>query len=142
MARPLAQVPGLGWLGAHIQTDIRDVLGIPWIPKEWAASLESSHAAHRAYQPRPYAGAVALFKARTRPLFRLEQPDLGWSQLARGGVEVHIVPGSHANLLREPHVQHLAAALRHSLDAAERATLAQARAERATLTHSTNVPAS
>jgi thioesterase domain-containing protein len=41
------------------------------------------------------------------------------SALAAGGVEVHVVPGNHATLLREPHVRHLAAGLRAALASAQ-----------------------
>jgi amino acid adenylation domain-containing protein len=124
LARRLAAIPGLGWLRLHTQTDIRDRLGIPWVPKELGASLEQLFASHTAYKPRVYSGKVALFRARTRPLFRLWEPDLGWSKFAKGGVEIHTVRGSHSNILREPNVRLLAAAVRQSLDAAERATSA------------------
>ena len=121
LARKMATVPGLGWLRPDTQPDIRDVLGIPWVPKEWVAFLEQLFASHKAYKPRVYTGKVALFKARTRPLFRLWEPDLGWSKLAKGGVEVHTVRGSHSNMLREPNVRLLAKAIRQSMDTAERA---------------------
>jgi amino acid adenylation domain-containing protein len=121
LARKLSTVPGLGWLRPESEADIRDVLGIPWVPKEWVSFLEQLFASHKAYKPRVYAGRVALFRARTRPLFRLWEPDLGWSKLAKGGVEVHTVRGSHSNMLREPNVQLLAKALRQSMDTAEHA---------------------
>jgi thioesterase domain-containing protein len=121
LAKRLATIPGLGWLRIHAQTDIRDQLGIPWVPKELGASLEQLFASHTAYEPRVYSGRVALFRARTRPLFRLWDPDLGWGKFAKGGVEVHTVRGSHSNILREPNVRLLANAVRHSLDEAEQA---------------------
>jgi thioesterase domain-containing protein len=39
-------------------------------------------------------------------------PTLGWSQWAAGGVEVHVVPGNHANMVYKPHVEVLAEKLR------------------------------
>ncbi len=36
---------------------------------------------------------------------------MGWGDWAGGGVEIHFVPGNHANLMYEPHVQVLAATL-------------------------------
>ncbi len=121
LAGKLANVPGLGWMRPERQTDVRDALGIPWVPQEYADLIEQHYWSYRAYQPRPYPGRVALFKARTRPLLRLSEPDLGWSGTARGGVQVHTVPGSHSNMLRQPHVKHLADAMRKAFDDAERA---------------------
>jgi thioesterase domain-containing protein len=93
------------------------------MPEEWVSMLESFFAAQSAYEPRPYPGKVALFRARARPLFRLWDADLGWSQIAMGGVEVHTITGSHDNMMQEPNVKWLAEALRRSLDEAERAAL-------------------
>jgi hypothetical protein len=39
-------------------------------------------------------------------------PDLGWSQQAPGGLEIHDVPGDTFSMLQEPHVQVLAEKLR------------------------------
>jgi thioesterase domain-containing protein len=40
-----------------------------------------------------------------------EDPTLGWSPVAAGGVEVHAVPGSHMAILEAPHVETLAVIL-------------------------------
>jgi aspartate racemase len=130
LAGKLADVPGLGWMRPERQTDVRDALGIPWVPKEFAALIEHHYWSYRAYQPRPYPGRVAVFRARTRPLLRLSESDLGWSLMARGGVEVHTVRGSHSNMLREPNVRHLADAMRKAFDDAERALVSDLRRER------------
>ena len=61
------------------------------------------------FQLRTYAGRVAVFRTRTQPLNRIRDKELGWGKLARGGVDLHYVPGRHgASMLREPHVQVLA----------------------------------
>ncbi|MGH9199954.1 MAG: alpha/beta fold hydrolase, partial [Vicinamibacterales bacterium] len=125
LAGRLAKVPGFGWTRPKRTPDVRDALGVPWVPAEWAPLLEQHFVSHKKYQPRPYPGKVALIKARTRPAFRLSEPDLGWSEMAKGGVDVQIVRGSHSNMLREPHVQVLAEALRQSLDAADQAVVAR-----------------
>jgi len=39
-------------------------------------------------------------------------PLKGWGQLASGGVDLHVVPGDHFSMLREPHVSILAEQLR------------------------------
>jgi thioesterase domain-containing protein len=44
---------------------------------------------------------------------------MGWSEWASGGVEVHVVPGNHANLMYEPHVEVLAEKLTACLNQAQ-----------------------
>ena len=44
---------------------------------------------------------------------------MGWSDWASGGVEVHVVPGNHANLMYAPHVEVLAAELTACLNQAQ-----------------------
>ncbi|WP_375773632.1 condensation domain-containing protein [Archangium gephyra] len=39
-------------------------------------------------------------------------PELAWIPLAAEGVEVHVVPGNHVTMLREPHLQELARKVR------------------------------
>jgi len=70
------------------------------------------------FRPRPYAGRLSLFRARTRPLIEISQGDLGWGSLVAGGVDVHVIPGSHSTILAEPSVRTLAAALRRELSRA------------------------
>lgn len=71
------------------------------------------------YKPQSYAGRVTLFRAadfRVRP----KDPSLGWKRVAAGGVEIHEVPGEHGStLLKEPHVQVVAARLKACLDRAQ-----------------------
>jgi aspartate racemase len=67
------------------------------------------------FVPRTYGGRIAVFPVREQPRNRIRDPQLGWGRLARGGVDVHIIPGGHASLLKEPHVQGLAAELKKHL---------------------------
>ena len=69
------------------------------------------------YVPQPYAGAVTDFRPSTQ--YRIfNKPDLKWDSLAQGGQEVIVLPVNPASMLVEPFVEHLAAALRRSMDAA------------------------
>lgn len=56
----------------------------------------------RDYRPRPYAGTVTLFRAQdsTGP------EEMGWGALGR--VRVHIIPGDHYSMVKEPQVRILA----------------------------------
>lgn len=70
------------------------------------------------YQPPRYDGHVTLLRVRTMPLFRFYAYDAGWGQLARQGVTVTIIPGSHHNLLEAPHASSLGRELRRLIDQA------------------------
>ena len=61
-----------------------------------------------------YPGRVTLFRAIENMGFI--DHDLGWSQLAPGGLEIHDVPGDTFSMLEEPHIQMLAEKLRDCID--------------------------
>ena len=69
----------------------------------------------RDYVPTRYGGRIVVFRARRQPHNRIRDLHLGWSKLARGGVDVHFIPGDHGNVFKEPHVQSLAAELKKCL---------------------------
>ena len=70
-------------------------------------------AAHR-FVPRLYDGPVTLFWASTDLRATFDQI-AGWQKLAPGGLEVREVPGSHLDMIKEPHVAELAKQLEQSL---------------------------
>jgi thioesterase domain-containing protein/acyl carrier protein len=72
----------------------------------------------RSYDPQPYNGKITLFRAIARNLRIASTIDskLGWEKLARQGVEVHQIPGSHLGMLEEPNVQFLAEKLKYCAD--------------------------
>lgn len=88
---------------------------------EYFAMLELNDEAGRNYVPRVYPDQVTLFKASDRvdAATAYVDPDLGWGQLAAGGLEIYEVPGDHLTMLKEPHVQVLAEKLRDCLDKAQ-----------------------
>ncbi len=67
------------------------------------------------YVPTSYSGRIVVFRAHRQPRNRIRDLYLGWGKLAKGGVDVHFIPGDHGNVLKEPHVQGLAAALKKCL---------------------------
>ena len=77
--------------------------------------------ATRNYLMHRYPGRVTLFKAAQELAEPSSDPTLGWSKWAAGGVEVHVVPGNHANMVYKPHVEVLAEAMRTCLDHAQSA---------------------
>jgi len=69
-----------------------------------------------------YPERVTLFRAIENIGFI--DPDLGWTELAPGGLEIHDVPGDSFSMLEEPHVQGLAEKLRDCIDRVQAEELA------------------
>jgi amino acid adenylation domain-containing protein len=69
----------------------------------------------REYVPQSYPGHVTLFRASRRNRGSDNDPDLGWSKLAAGGVEIHEIPGYHGSIMMEPRVRILAEQLQTCL---------------------------
>jgi amino acid adenylation domain-containing protein len=91
--------------------------------------LKSDFQASRNYELHRYPGRVTLFKANEELAGTTPDPTLGWSTWANAGVEVYVVPGNHANLVYEPHVEVLAeklsACISQALSAEESFTQSQ-----------------
>jgi len=62
-----------------------------------------------------YSGCVVLLRTRGQPLLCSFDEDFCWSQLARGGLTVKRIPGSHENVFMEPNVKFLALELENAL---------------------------
>jgi amino acid adenylation domain-containing protein len=67
------------------------------------------------FNPRPYGGPIHLFRSPGHPLWCSFEPDYGWSEFARGGATITVVPGTHEKILEEPCVAVLAAELQKLL---------------------------
>jgi len=78
--------------------------------------LKTDFRATRNYVLHLYPSRVTLFKASEELAGTSPDPTLGWSEWAAGGVEVHVVPGNHANMVYKPHVEVLAEKLRACLN--------------------------
>jgi thioesterase domain-containing protein len=76
------------------------------IPKFLHRAKDVNWFAALRYEALPYRGRITLFRA-TTPLSFVDMPrdrELGWGSLAQGGVEVHEIPGTHREIMREPSV--------------------------------------
>ena len=101
--------------GRPSQPSVEAYFGVRQVPAQTLGFFSAHHDASRVYQPRPYGGPVTVFRGRCEPLLQPRTSDLGWSHLAPAGAVVHRLPGSHANLLKEPFVQALAERLSQCL---------------------------
>jgi thioesterase domain-containing protein len=100
------------------QADIRDRLGAPKFPERYVPWLEAYQDARERYHPQPYRGRFLLLRARTRPFFGNLARDNGWGALVPGRLDVRVIAGDHINILREPRVRLVAAALTNAMDEA------------------------
>ena len=67
--------------------------------------------AFQTYRPDVYPGKAVLFLASQRVALHRDT-DRPWRSVAGGGLDVHIIPGDHQSILREPDVQVLAQKIR------------------------------
>ena len=120
LASGLQEVARVGH-GAPKEVDFRDAHGMWRFPDYQVAMLKAHHQAIHSYQPKSLNGRVALFMPRTMPLFGPWPAGHGaqWDDIARGGVEVHQVRGSHTTMLKEPFVEALGKRLNSCIDEAE-----------------------
>jgi amino acid adenylation domain-containing protein len=96
--------------------------------RRFVEHVRSDLRAAQNYGLRLYPGRITFFKASETLAGTTADPTLGWSEWASGGVEVHIVPGNHANLMYEPHVEVLAKKLTACLNQAQSAEAEENRA--------------
>ena len=75
--------------------------------------------ARKNYVPQVYSGKITLFRS-TQIDKRLEfgdfDPQLGWGDLAAGGLDIIDIPGDHLGILKEPNVAILANELKNCID--------------------------
>jgi thioesterase domain-containing protein len=72
--------------------------------------------AWRSYSPKRYAKSLVCFRVQDRGPEYDRDPSMGWDACAMGGVQVHLVPGSHADMMRMPAVRVVAEKLATYLD--------------------------
>ncbi len=77
--------------------------------------ISTHYRAMKVYNPKPYPGHVTLFRARSRPLLNVYEPEWGWQKLAPGRVSVINIAGSHEGMFKKPNVYQLAEKLRTCL---------------------------
>ncbi|MFL6350223.1 MAG: amino acid adenylation domain-containing protein [Bryobacteraceae bacterium] len=78
--------------------------------------------AERAYVAKPYPGRVTLFWCSDWSFRVFHDTRLGWSNVAREGLEVHVVPGNHKSMWDMPNAGVFAEKVRRCLQKAQRRT--------------------
>ncbi|PYJ58723.1 MAG: non-ribosomal peptide synthetase [Verrucomicrobia bacterium] len=99
--------------------DLEDVIDVSQFPEIELKLWEAHMRAIRDYVPKPYPGRVTLFRTRGQPFLCSFDAQYGWGELAAGGVEVILIPGSHEKIFVEPHARMLATKLSACLNEAQ-----------------------
>jgi amino acid adenylation domain-containing protein len=69
------------------------------------------------YYTQEYRGPITFIRTRHDPWkWGMVDRTCGWAKVAKGGLDLHVVPGDHMLVLREPHVRKLAETLQGCLD--------------------------
>jgi thioesterase domain-containing protein len=86
------------------------------LPPEYLEVLAANFQAGQDYRASIYPGKVTLFRSYIQPIAQALHPDLGWSELIGGGLNIYDMPGNHNNLLKEPYIQLLGQKLKICLN--------------------------
>lgn len=76
--------------------------------------IDNYNRAIQAYRPKPYNGPLTVFKAAATQ----GSDDMGWAALVTGHLDVHVLPGDHYSLIKDPEVAHLVRELSLCIDRA------------------------
>jgi thioesterase domain-containing protein len=88
------------------------------LPQAVKAVRSACAQAEQKYRPSPFSVPLTLFRASEKALRGLDDSQNGWQKYAAGGLEIHEIDGDHGNILNEPNVRQLAAALRARIERA------------------------
>jgi len=102
---------------AEIQARLEEIIDFAHYPEDFKRYARTHWEALERYCPKAYPGRIALFRTHRPHLFELE-PEMYWRNLA-GAVDVSLIPGTHEQVLDEPHVQTLAGRLSACLEKAQ-----------------------
>ena len=70
------------------------------LPETLKQVQQGNIAAKRNYVPQAYSDKVILFRATKRPPGFYYDPQLGWGDLAVGGMEIYDIPGDHTSIMK------------------------------------------
>jgi len=98
-------------LGRDLPRTLNDVEQFNWL-------------AAQSYRPKMYDGRVTLFWASKDLRAKFDMLE-GWRALARGGMDLHEISGTHLDMIKEPHVAELAQKLKACLTNAAQNTTSE-----------------
>jgi amino acid adenylation domain-containing protein/FkbH-like protein len=99
-----------------LPSEIDNLIDVASLPPDQRQLWEKHLRALMNFHPDPYRGRVHLFRSPGHRLLCSFAHDYGWSEIAKGGVDVTIVPGAHEKILEEPWVDATALELKNALD--------------------------
>jgi thioesterase domain-containing protein len=86
------------------------------LPGRWRHNDPGFLKAWRSYIPKRYPENLVCFRVQDRGTEHDSDLSMGWDTYAMGGVEVHVVPGRHVDMMRMPYVRAVADKLTTYLD--------------------------
>lgn len=69
------------------------------------------------WNPEQHKARILFFKATEQSELLAKNPELAWTQLANGGLEILLSPGNHSSMLSFPHVNFIATEINRRLSA-------------------------
>jgi amino acid adenylation domain-containing protein len=102
-----------------LKVSSRSKRSLPDYPQS-ANIIETHYQAFKNYELQFYPDQVTLFRSREGYPKYSHDPQLGWGELAVGGLEIYEISGPHEAVLEEPHVRGLAEKLRACLEQARK----------------------
>jgi thioesterase domain-containing protein/acyl carrier protein len=99
--------------------DIAEVIDPSLFPQNELKLWQIHLNAIKAHADQPFNGEVVLLRTRGQPLFCSLEEDFCWRKLAKGGVNIRFIPGSHENVFMEPNVKTMAAEVQTVLKEAQ-----------------------
>lgn len=97
-----------------------EIQGFFW-PQAFKQIKKAGKAAAAMYVPKPYVGAMTVFRAMEQPPGVVPDRELGWGKLIMGGIQVYDTPGHHGAIVRDPRARKLAEQLTDALHQAHEA---------------------
>jgi thioesterase domain-containing protein len=91
------------------------VMNIP-LPGKLRANDPGFLKAWSSYVPKRYPKSLVCFRVQDRGPEHDRDRSMGWDACAMGGVQVHVVPGDHVDMMSKPHVRAVADKLATYLD--------------------------
>ncbi|MDZ7959045.1 MAG: amino acid adenylation domain-containing protein [Aulosira sp. DedQUE10] len=93
---------------------------LPYAYRKQVKIKDFNKQAAKVYIPKAYPGRVTVFRAEERPVNNGGEvdPNMGWSKLALGGLDIQHVPGNHFSIFNEPYVKSLSEKMKACLEKA------------------------